>query len=403
MFNILNEEVKIRSDRKLKDAIHDIVVELEENEFWDLGSISDILREDHGLFVTPKLLERLFTLFDNGKVGVFDKSDGSWLSWDEDEKIVENNIKKKKRSSILGKARRRIRKEEEKEKFEQIKKSGWIKLRDGRFVYRGPKTFKVEDDDQISISKYEKESYDQGENPIVPNLVRSLFVLVHPDDGYQISAEIQKLIDNGDIKPKAKDGANYYYETFRKLFELGKKTKLDTKRGWEKKYAPNKLKERNLKKNKREAWEKEQEKEALKTVITDKNLEESKNQLNTLIDPDKKYFVLVTKFSTQKKQFYIKKIALGYMSISKYKYDDGFYKIVCKKNKNDDIGPIYFNTMAHFKRCLEHGIKGDGHIFNILKIEDIEKLAIYVKELKRYKGWEEWLDQETTDKLKNDF
>lgn len=404
MINILNEEVKIKSDRKLKDAIHDIVVELEEDQFWDLGSISDILREEYGLFVTPKLLERLFTLWDNDKsTGVFNKSDESWLSWDGDEKIIENNLKKKKRNSVLGKSRRRIRKEEEKQKFDDIKKSGWIKLRDGRFVYKGPKTFKIEEEDKVSISKYEKESYGDKENPIVPELIRNIYVLDHPNDAEEISDEIQKLIDGGKIKPKPKDGANYYYETFRMMFEIGKKLNLDTKRGWEKKYAPVKLKESQLRKKKRENWEKQQEEEALKTVITDKNLEESKTELNTIIDTNKKYFILVTKFNTQKKEFYIKKILLGYLSISKYKFDDGFYKIVCKVNKDDDSGPIYFNTMGHFKNCIEHGIKGDGHIFNILKMEDIEKLTIYVKELKKFKGWDEWLDIETTNRLKNDF
>jgi len=405
MFNILNEEVKIRSDKKLRDAIHDIVVTLESDEFFNIVDISNILRDEYSTFVTPKLLLRLLTLWKDDKYGVFTRDDKTWLSWDEDEEMIENNIKKRKRPSILGKSRKRIKKEEEKEKFKEIKESGWVKLRDGRFIYRGIKTFKIDKDEQIGISKYEKEEYEEGENPITPELIRNLFVLDHPNDANELSFKVKTLIDNKEIKSIPQKGNQYYFETFRKLMEIGKELKLDRKRGWEKKYAPSRLKEIIIKRKKKDAWEKEQEKESLKTTITDENKEESIKELNELIDTNKKYFILVTKYNNQKKIYYIKKILFGYISISNEKYDDGYYKVVLNLEKDNNNDIINFNTMMHFKRCLKNGLRADGgYVYNIISFENIDKLAVYVKELKkRYKGWDEFLDKETIDKLKNDF
>jgi len=404
MFFTLNEEIKIKTNKKLRDAIHDIITTLETDEYFDLGTISNILRDNFGLFVTPKLLERLFTLWDDDKDSIFIKDDKTWLSWDDNDKILENNLKKKKRPGVLGKSRRRILKQEKSDKLKSIRKSGWIKLRDGRFVYKGPKSFKVDDNDIISISKYEKETYTKNQNPITTDLVRKVFVLFHPNDADDIVEEVDNFIHNNPKKigTRHKDGDIYYYECFRKMLTIGKEMELDTKRGWEKKYAPSKYKEKLIRRNKRIEYEKQQEKDAMKTVIKDRDT--AIEELGKIINLNEKYFVLVTKYSTSKGIFYIKKIIYGYISISKEKFENKNYRIIVTTDKDSDDEIIFFNSMMHFEKCLKSGLKAeDKHVFNIIKGPDIEKLKLYFGELKKYKGWDEYLDEETTNEIKNDF
>lgn len=401
MFFTLNEEIKIRSGKKLRDAVHDIVTTLEKDEYFDLGTISNILRHEYNLFLTPLLLERLLTLWENDKDSIFAGSDEAWLHWDSDDKTVENNMKRTKKRGVLGKARRRIKREEEKEFYKSVREDGWIRLRDGRFVYKGTTSFKVTDEDKISITKYEKEQYGKNENPIVPELVKNIFVLNHPREADEISNKVQNAIKMGDIVAEPKNGDEYYDECFNFMMEVAKIEELDTKRGWEKKYAPSKLKERYIRREKRIAHEKEQERLSLKTRITDR--EKSLKELGEIIDFDKKYYVIITKYNSTKKRFYIKKLLYGYINISEEPYKDGFYKIVIRKEKGgEDI--LFFNTFMHFKKCIESGLKGtEQHVFNILNDDDIKKLKIYFSELKRYSGWDEFLDKEMVDKIKNDF
>lgn len=400
MLNI-NEELKVKTDRKLKDAIHDIVTSLNENEFFDLGTISNILRHQYNIYITPNLLERFLLLWDDDKDTIFKKSDKKWLSWDSKEKIIENNIKKGNRKPVLAKSRKKLIKKEEEEVYLNVKKDGWIKLRDGRFVYNGNKTFKVDDKDEISISKYEKDSYLKGENPITPELVKKVFVLDHPDDAEKISLEVENAIKMGEIISKPENGNFYYYNCFKYMIDIANKMKLNYINGWEKKYAPSKLKEQIIRRNKRIKYEKEQNELALKTLIT--NREDAIEKLSKIIDINKKYFLIVTKFNDKKQVFMIKKVIYGYFDISDEVYSDGYYKIIIKKEKDsEDI--IYFNTIKHFEMCLDNGLKGDDmHVFNIIYSDDIKKINIFFNELKKFKGWDEYLDDNISNKLKNDF
>lgn len=400
MYFKINEELKIRSDKKLRDALHDIVTELKEDEFFDLGTISNILRHEYNIFLTPKLLERLLTLWSENKGSILTENDETWLYWDNENKIIENNLKKIKRSGKLGKSRRRLKRKEEEEIYKQVKKDGWIRLRDGRFVYNGAKTFKIDKNDNISISRYEKEFYKENENPITPDLIKNVFVLNHPSEADDISNEINNIIKDG-IESSPKNGKYYYDECFNILRKIADDRKLDYKRGWDKKYAPTILKERFIKRDKKIKYEKELELKASKELILDK--EKAIDELKNSINIDNKYYLIATKYNTTKNKFYIKKLLFGYLTVSDDKYPDGFYKIVMRNEKNgDDI--VYFNTIIHLKKCIESGLKGEKkQVFNILKNNEFDKLKIYFTELKKYKGWDEYIEKELINKIKADF
>jgi hypothetical protein len=402
MLNI-NEELKIKTDKKLKDAIHDIVTTLKSDEFFDFGTISNILRHQYNIFITPNLLERFFILWNDNKDSIFNKSDKKWLKWDSKEKIIQNNIKIGNKKPVLAKSRKKLIKKDEEEVYLSVKKDGWIKLKDGRFVYNGNITFKLEDNEknEISISKYEKDSYSKGENPITPELVKKVFVLDHPDDAEKISLEVDNAIKMGEIISKPENGNFYYYNCFKYMMDIAFKMKLNYINGWEKKYAPSKLKEQNIRRNKRIKYEKEQNELALKTLIV--NREDAIEKLSNIIDINKKYFLIVTKYNDKKQVFMIKKVIYGYFDISNDLYSDGYYKVIIKKEKDsEDI--IYFNTIKHFEMCLNNGLKGDdNHVFNIISPDNIKKIKIFFNELKKFKGWDEYLDDDISNKLKNDF
>lgn len=396
MFNRINEELKIKTNKKLKDAIHDIVVTLDENEFFDTGTISNILRHQYNIYITPKLLERFLTLWDQNKDSIFSFEDDKWLSWDSTEKIIENNLSKKKRG-ILGKSRRKLKRKEEEEFYDIVKKDGWVKLRDGRFVYKGSRTFKV-DDSEITRNKFEKFQYNKGDNPITIELIYNVLDIKDVTDAYKISTEIDNAIKMGEIVSNPKIGDAYFDECFRYLLSIAEKMKIEKRKYWEEN-APTRMKKRLKRRRKRLEYEEEQEQKALETLI--KNREKGLEELKKLIDINEKYFLIITKYNRKKQIFMIKNLIYGYFTISDDKYPDGYYKIVIRKEKDgDDI--IFFNTIRHFEMCLESGLKGeDMHVFNIIDKDNIKKLKIYFNELKRFKGWDEYIDKDLSDKLKD--
>jgi len=396
MYSKLNEEIKIRNDRKLRDAIHDIVTTLEIDEYFDVVTISNILRENFSIILSPNLLVRFLTYWEEDKDTIFLKSDDKWLSWDKEEEIIENNHIKIKRKAKLGKSRRRLINKEKSDRIKTTKENGWVKIRDGRFVYYGVKSFKITDEDEITITKYEKEKYEKNENPISPELIRKIFVLNHPDDAIEYSNKIQSEIKMGKITSNPKNGDFYFDECFKILIKISKKEKLDTIRGWDKKYAPSLLKKRIIRKKKREKYEKEQDEESYKTIITDRD--KALDELKNIIDIDNKYYILLTKYNTTKKIFMIKKILYDYITISENRNIQGYYIITDKGDR------VYFDTMSHFKRSLEGGIKDEKHhVYNVISGNDESKIKVFFDQLKRYKGWDEFIDSDTANKLKNDF
>jgi len=396
MYFKLNEEIKVRNNKKLRDAIHDIVVTLEVDEYFDVSTISNILRDDFNIFLSPKLLERFIVYWNDSKDSIFSRDDNKWLFWDSSEQFIENNLIRVKKRGVLGKSRRRLIKKEKDDRIKTVRKSGWIKIKDGRFVYYGPKSFKITDKDEITITKYEKEKYEKYENPITPELISKIFILDHPDDAIEYSNSINNDIKMDKITSNPKHGGSYYDECFKLMIKIAKEEELDTKRGWDKKYAPSLLKKRILRKKKRKDYEEEQESESLKTVITDRD--KSLEELKTVIDIDKKYYILLTKYNTTKKIFMIKKIVYNNITISEDKYEDGYYKIIDKDNI------VFFQSMLHFKRAIEGGIKDDkGNVFNVIEDDETTKIKIFFDQLKRYKGWDEFISDDVSNKLKNDF
>lgn len=399
MYYKLNEEIFIKTTKRIRDAIHDIVTKLNIDEFYDLGTLSNILRHEYNIFLTPKLLERLFSLWEDKKDGVFIETDKKWLKWDNKLNIVENNVLSPNKKGVLGKSKRRIYKKEEKDLYDNIKNNGWVKISDGRFVYNANIMHQLSDEEKnsIIISKLEKDEYEKGFNPITPELISNILVLNHPNDADLLSMLVDNAIKTNEIKYSFKDGRNYYNECFNYFLKISKERKFDFIRGWEK-YAPSKYKMLLIKNKKRVKFEKEQENLASNNLISDRN--EALNILKDIINVDDKYFVLLNKYDETKKVFMIKKLLYGNFTISDNKYENGYYKIVLRINENNDI--MHFDTIIHLKRCIENSLRIDDKIIvNIIENNNLKKLKIYFKELRRYKEWDEYLDSDVLKKLKN--
>lgn len=109
---IINENMHIDSKRKLRDAIHDIVVDnLDYGEYMEIDELSKKLKDDYNLSIPPEILDIL--IFKNWWIkndySIFRKKDDKWLGvWPYMKKIE----RKKKKNPPLGKGRRKIEKEE---------------------------------------------------------------------------------------------------------------------------------------------------------------------------------------------------------------------------------------------------------------------------------------------------
>lgn len=395
----LNEEIVIKIDKKLKDAIHDIVILLKENEYYDLGSLSNILRHQYDIYITPDLLERFFTLWKDNKDTIFNKKDKKWLYWNSVLKIVENNFLKSKQKPSLGKSKRELKRKEEEELYNNIKKDGWFKLPTNKFIYRGSKSFNLSKDDVISITEYEKDKYSKGSNPIKLDLVKKIFDLSNAMAIILVDF-VKKDIKKYRVDILYDNGPMYYFESFKILLKIGDSYNLKYKDNWIE-YAPSRIKQMYLKRKKREKYEKDFEERANKNLIEYPIL--VLQELKNIIDINKKYFLIVNKYDTNKELFMIKKLIYGYFTISEDTYEDGYYKIVMRLDKDgEDI--IFFNSIDHFKKCLDDGLKiKDNMVFNIIPENEFNKLKVYFKELKRYKGWDEYLDVDLSNKLKNEL
>jgi hypothetical protein len=391
----INEELRINIDKKIRDSIHDIIISIENNEYYNLGDLSNILRHKYNIFITPDLLERLFILWEkNKKGGVFDIKDKVWLNWDSKNKFISNNLSNKK-SPSLGKSRRKLRREEEELIYVNAKKDGWIKLRDGRFVYNGNIKIDIKDD-EITPSIYEFEKYNYGDNPISVELIQNVYDINH-NIVMKLYDYVYDAIEFGKIESNPENGRNYYYECFNYMRIKANKMDIPYKKGWID-FAPFRIKKFLLRKEKKKILEDEQEINFSKFQSNDK--ENMSIELSKLINLNKKYYILVTKHNTKKKKFIIKKIIFGYFVIDKLS-NDKYYKIYIRKEK-DGENIMHFNTVKHFEKCLTGGLKGDDeYIFNI--IEDLDKIKFYYNELQRYKEWEEYLDIDLTNKIRNDF
>jgi len=201
----INEEMAAISTRKLRDAMHDVLVELEPKETLDVEELSDILMRDYKITISPLFLDNMLDNYIKVKRGdkktktLFLKSDIRWLGVRDvkGSKELRNNLHFQKAS--LGKHKRRLYAEEEKQRLEDVYNAGMKDL-------------------------------DFSEDVIKKSLV-----LQKPTD----SKEIMKLIYNDVIFRKLYD--NTYDNCWKLAMLIGKNNKLDRIRGWFK-LAPQKVK-----------------------------------------------------------------------------------------------------------------------------------------------------------------
>jgi len=401
MIKILNEEMHINASRKLRDIVHDTIVKLEKGKVYNLGSLSNILRSNQ-VFITPDLLDRTLTLWDEkDNTSIFKKSDEKWLKWDPKTKRVGNGLISS-RSGVLGKSKRRMAREEEKDVIKTIRGDGWRKSKTGDWIFIGTRTISNQDIEDIDITKYEKSEYQPGENPIKQELITKSFVLHHPDNALDIIKQIDEYINSDKIKAKCTDGAKYYDELWRLMMAIGKESKLDRFRDYMK-YASSKVKEIMIKKHKEQEEKEKESKKFDATAIKDR--EEGLEKLKKMVDLDKEYSVIVLKKKASK--YFIKKLIHGYVNISSNKWSDGTYKIVFKLKKNstipeDDV--IFFDSLYHLHKAMSGGLEGEEeHIFTLVDNENKRKIDYYMKEFNKFKGWDEYLKEDEINNINNDF
>jgi len=127
---ILNESIKVKKFKKLRDNIHDIVVELNDDKWLTPDELSNKLKKFNTNIPGGVLLKILSNWKNNKPQNIFNDIDDTWLYFDDDNNIVINtqNFDQK---PTLGKSRRKLEKkhkklEKEKVQFEKgtlIKKS----------------------------------------------------------------------------------------------------------------------------------------------------------------------------------------------------------------------------------------------------------------------------------------
>lgn len=397
----INEEMFVRGGKKIRDSLHDVITELEVNEFYDLGTVCNKLRHEYNIFITPNLLKRLLITWEKGEKddSFLKQNDKSWLKWDEDSEVVLNNLRMTKKSPSLGKSRRKLIRKEEKEKEETLSNDGWVKTKNGWELKKVTDTNTSVIDKKIAISRYEKERYDNGENPITTDLVNKIFVIYHIGDLEFLSDKVRDAILSGEITTPSTEGDKYYMETWNYIMKIADEIGEIDKKSDYMKYAPSLIKEKIL--------DEKQKKKSLRFQVKSsgiKNRKDGISKLSEMLNLNEKHYIIVLKHNNTKKSFYIKKILYGYITLSDDVWPDGNYAILFKVNKEDENELIYFNTLYHLEKAMSGGVKGeDDMIFGLIKGDNTEKLKYYFNEFKRYTGWDEYLDEKTINSIKNDF
>jgi hypothetical protein len=126
----LNEGVGDVSIRKLRDAMHDIIVELEPKETIDVEELSKTLMDEFKINISPFFLDKFLDDFlkvkkgDKKAITFFTRSDTRWLGVREikGSKQIRNNLPHIRPS--LAKHKRRLFIEEDKKRLDDAYKSG---------------------------------------------------------------------------------------------------------------------------------------------------------------------------------------------------------------------------------------------------------------------------------------
>lgn len=199
--DFVNEDMGLISRRKLRDAIHDIIVELKYKETIDVEDMCNDLMIDYKITISPFFLDKFLDDYLKFKRGdkkintIFDRNDSKWLG------IREINGTKEMRNNLLylkpnlSKHKRKLIESDEKKMLDDIYKSG---MKD------------------LSFSE---------------DIIKKSLILQRPED----SIDIIKMIYNDIVLRKKYD--NTYDNCWKLMILIAKNNKLDRIRGWFK-FAP---------------------------------------------------------------------------------------------------------------------------------------------------------------------
>jgi hypothetical protein len=246
----VNEEMSAISSRKLRDAMHDIIVDLGPKDTLDVEEMSDILMTDYKITISPFFLDKFLEDFMRAKRGdrkartFFTRGDTRWLGVRDNKGIKEmrNNLLHLKPS--LTKYKRRLFVEADKKKLDDAYEAG---MKDLNFT---------------------------------EDMIKKTFVLQRPED----SKDIMKLIYSDVVMDKKYE--NSYDNCWKLMMLIGKQNNLDRIRGYFQ-YAPESVKTQ-FKQEKKWTYNltKPPEKKVVKkTETAPKVKEETKNRQESSISP----------------------------------------------------------------------------------------------------------------------
>lgn len=177
MIEKINESVKIQKYKKLRDAIHDIVVELDKDSWLTIKQLSEELKK-FNIKINELVLNKILDNWQNKKdYTILDILDDEWLFYDKENNSVFTTLKFPKPSS-LAKSRKNIIKEEIKKQKEQDEKR---------------KEEIIENVDKI-------EEKDSIKCPISTKMILDTFDNVEEEDIIKIKKFIEKSINNKEIE-----------------------------------------------------------------------------------------------------------------------------------------------------------------------------------------------------------
>ncbi len=195
--DFLNEDMAMISSRKLRDAMHDVIVSLEPKETIDVEEMSNVLMSDFKITISPSFLDKFLDDFmkrwkrgDQKARTFFKKEDTRWLGVRDIKgtKEMRNNLHYLKPN--LTKHKRQLFVNEEKKRLDDAYKAG---MKD------------------LSFSE---------------EVIKQSLILQKPED----SADIMKLIYSDVIFQKKYD--NTYDNCWKLMMLIGKQNKLDRPKGW---------------------------------------------------------------------------------------------------------------------------------------------------------------------------
>lgn len=194
--DFINEDMALISRQKLRDAMHDIIVDLKPKQTIDVEEMSNILIDEYKITISPFFLDKFLDDYLKVKRGdkkvntIFDRNDSKWLGVRDVKgtKEMRNNLLYLKPS--LSKHKRRLIENDDNKRLDDIYKSG---MKD------------------LSFSE---------------DIIKKSLILQRPED----SIDIIKLIYSDVVLKEKYD--NTYDNCWKLMMLIGKNNKLDRVRGW---------------------------------------------------------------------------------------------------------------------------------------------------------------------------